>query len=275
MPAALALLASMLWGVSDFLGGVTSRRLPALAVLGAGQAFGGVALLVGAVLTGRFVLDPSFLPWAVGAGLTGMAGLVLFYVAMAIGPMGVVSPLVGMAVIVPVGVGLLRGEQPSSLQTFGILLAVAGVLLASGPELGATGSAKPVLIAAGSMLFLGTAIALTAEGARTNALMTTTVMRVTTVVVIGILALALRTTGGIRPRDLGGLAVIGLTDAAANLSFAVATTIGLLATTAVLSSMYPVVTALMAAWFLHERLRIVQYAGVALVMTGIVMVSAG
>ena len=68
---------------------------------------------------------------------------------------------------------------------------------------------------------------------------------------------------------------IGVFDAGANVAYGVATTLGLLSTTAVLGSLYPVVTAILAAIVLHERLRAVQYAGVAVAMAGVVMISAG
>lgn len=275
MAAALALLASLLWGTSDFFGGLTSRRLPAFAVYCGSQVIAAAALVVAATVTGAWATDPAYLPWALLSGITGMAGMVLFYQAMAIGPMGIISPIVGLAVIVPVGVALVRGEQPTSLQMLGILLAVAGILLASGPELGERRSARPVLIAVASMACFGVAVVAQAEGSQTSPVMTTTTTRLLTVLVAVVAVLMTRSTGGLRVRDTGVLALIGLTDAGANLSFSVATTLGLLSTTAVLSSLYPVVTALLAAGLLHERLRTVQYVGVLCVMSGIVLVSAG
>ncbi len=275
MAAALALLSSLLWGTSDFFGGLTSRRLPPLAVYGVSVVFGTAVLLVAATVTGSWGGDLGYVPWGIAAGLSGMGGMVLFYKAMAIGPMGIVSPLVGMAVIVPVGVGLLRGEQPTSVQTLGIVLAVAGILLASGPELGDPGSKRSVVIAALSMSCFGVTLIAMAEGSASGPLMTVVTMRLAVMTVLIVVVAATRSLGGVRRSDAPVLAVVGLTDAAANVSFAVATTLGLLSTTAVLSSMYPVVTALLAAVFLHERLRGVQYAGVALVMAGIVAVSVG
>ena len=113
-----------------------------------------------------------------------------------------------------------------------------------------------------------------AEGSRYSPLMTATGMRITTVVIFaGILAVT-RSIGGARREDAVPLAATGVLDAGANLAYGIATTLGLLSTTAVLGSLYPVVTAVLAAIFLHERLRAVQYVGVAATIVGVVMISA-
>lgn len=252
MAAVLALLASVLWGGSDFLGGLTSRRLSTFAVYGGSQVFGALFLGSIALITGAWRTDLAYGPWALVAAVTGGAGMLLFYRALSIGPMGIVAPLVGLSVIVPVAFGLLRGEQPTSLQVLGIVLAVCGILLASGPELGDTRRAEPLVLSVIAILCFGVVYIAVAEGSRTSALMTTTAMRVTTTIVAVIAWLAIRSSGGVRRRDLPTLATVGITDAGANLSFGLASTVGLLATTSVLASLYPVVTALLAAVVTRE-----------------------
>ena len=64
MAAVLALLSSLMWGTSDFLGGVTSRRLPAVAVYGLSQCVGFVILVTWATASGGWGVDPSYWPWA-------------------------------------------------------------------------------------------------------------------------------------------------------------------------------------------------------------------
>ncbi|MGZ4591114.1 MAG: EamA family transporter, partial [Actinomycetes bacterium] len=147
MAALLALLSSLLWGSADFVGGTLSRRLPATVVVGASQAAGLVAITVVAALAGALGAPLGYLPWAVGAGLAGLIGLVCFYAALAAGTMGVVSPIAALGVVVPVVVGLARGERPGALQLVGITIAVAGVVLASGPELSGRAGARPVVVA--------------------------------------------------------------------------------------------------------------------------------
>ena len=275
MAALLALSSSLMWGTADFLGGFTSRRIPALAVYGLSQAVGFVVLVLAATVTSSWGADPRFWPWAIASSLLGMVGMLSFYAALSIGPMGIVSPLVALSVLVPVSFGLLMGEIPGGLQILGILAAVVGILLASGPELSGAESAKPLILAGVAALGFGGMYLTMAEGSAYSPLMTMTGMRVTTVLLFLVILAKVRSLGGATRRDALPLAAIGVLDAAANVAFGVATTLGLLATTAVLGSLYPVVTAVLAAIVLHERLRAVQYAGVAVAMVGVVMISAG
>jgi drug/metabolite transporter (DMT)-like permease len=84
-----------------------------------------------------------------------------------------------------------------------------------------------------------------------------------------------RSLGGAGRADAIPLVIVGVFDAVANVLYGFATTLGLLATTAVLGDLYPVVTAVLAAVFLHERLKAVQYAGVAAAIVGVMMISVG
>lgn len=264
-----------MWGTADFLGGVTSRRVRPLAVYGLSQVAGFILLVVAATVVGEWDADPGYWPWAIASSLLGLVGMLSFYAALSIGPMGIVSPLVALSVLLPIAVGLLTGEVPGALQVLGIIAAVAGILLASGPELSGAESAKPLALAGIAALAFGGMYLTMAEGSQTSALMTMTGMRITTVIMFIVIFAVARNLGGATRRDALPLIVIGIFDASANVAFGVATTLGLLATTSVLGSLYPVVTAVLAAIVLHERLRAVQYVGVAVAMTGVVMISAG
>ena len=275
MAALFALVSSLMWGTADFLGGVTSRRVRPLAVYGLSQVAGFVLLVVAATVVGEWTADPGYWPWAIASSLLGLVGMLSFYAALSIGPMGIVSPLVALSVLLPIAVGLLTGEVPGALQVLGIIAAVAGILLASGPELSGAESARPLVLAGVAALAFGGMYLTMAEGSRTSALMTMTGMRITTVTIFVVILAVTRSLGGARRRDALPLIVIGVFDASANVAFGVATTMGLLATTSVLGSLYPVVTAVLAAVVLHERLRAVQYVGVAVAMTGVVLISAG
>ncbi len=131
----LALLSSGLWGSADFFGGLMSRRLPPIAVVAWSQTSGLVLGLVVATVTGAWGDPAGWLPWAVLAGVSGALGLVAFYAALASGTMGVVSPIAALGAVVPVLAGVVAGEQPTGLQTAGIVVALLGAVLASGPEL--------------------------------------------------------------------------------------------------------------------------------------------
>ncbi len=166
MASLLAILSSLMWGTSDFLGGVTSRRLPALAVYGLSQAVGFVVLVAVATVVGGWSADPGYWPWAIGSSVLGMIGMLAFYQALSIGPMGIVSPLVALSVLVPVAVSLLRGELPAAIQVLGIILAISGILLASGPELSGAETAKPLILAGVAALAFGGMFVLMAEGSK-------------------------------------------------------------------------------------------------------------
>jgi len=277
MAALLALLSGVLWGAADFLGGTVSRRLPALLVVGASQLAGLVTIAGFAVATGELDAPTGYLPWAVAAGFAGLVGLVSFYAALAMGTMGVVSPIAALGVVVPVAVGLVRGERPAALQLVGIVLAVIGVVLASGPELGGRAGARPLILASVAAVGFGLALLFIAEGARTSTVMTLVTMRVTSVLVVVVLlvSMARRTPIALSARDLPLIAVIGIGDVAANLTFGWASTRGLVSVVAVLASLYPVVTVLLARLIHHERLALVQNVGVVAALGGVVLIAAG
>jgi drug/metabolite transporter (DMT)-like permease len=272
---ALALLSSALWGSADFLGGLLSRRLRAVAVVAGSQACGLLAVGTAVVVTGASADPAGWLGWSVAAGLAGTVALVCFYAALAAGTMGVVSPIAALGAVVPLLIGVLAGERPTGLQVGGVVLALAGAALASGPELAGAGRARPVVLAAIAGIGFGLALAFIGYGSRTSTLLTLVGMRATSVTVFVAVAVALRTLGGLRPRHAAPLAVVGLADAGANLAFGVATTVGLLSLTSVLGSLYPVVTVLLARWVLRERLRPVQVVGVVGALGGVLLVSTG
>lgn len=275
MSALLALLASGLWGTSDFLGGLATRRLGALSVYGGSQVVSTIFVLVVIVAAGAWRDDPGYWPWAVAASVIGFGAMLMFYEALAIGPMGIVAPIVGLSVLVPLAVGLLTGERPTTAQLVGIASAVVAVILASGPELGDRASRRPLLLAIGALVGVGFAFVAMARGSASSPLMTVAAMRISTTVIVVVLVVASRRLGGVTVRDLPSLATIGAIDAAATIGYTLAASAGLLSVVAVLASLYPVVTALLAAIVLHERLRPIQYLGVAFACVGIALVTLG
>lgn len=274
MGAALAMLSSLMWGGADFIGGFMSRRYAPLAVYGWAQVFG---LLVASALTtalGGWSADPAYWPWAIAAGLAGFAAMLLFYMALATGPMGIISPLVSVSVIIPLAYGLLMGEAPTSVQVLGIVVAIGGILLASGPELNGGESARPLVLAAVSAVGFGAFTIFLERGSAISPLMTVTASRATIVAIILVIFARTRSTGGIRGRDLAAIAALGALESVSNVLFAYAITMDMLATTSVLGSLYPVVTAVLAAIVLRERLRAIQYVGVVTALVGVVLIAS-
>ncbi|MDP9434861.1 MAG: EamA family transporter [Actinomycetota bacterium] len=282
MSVLLALLASGLWGVADFLAGAASRRLPVASVLGLSQLVALLGLVPVAALTGELDADRGYLLPAVLAGVVGVVALGAFYRALAVGTMGVVAPVAALGAAVPVVFGLARGEQPGALQLAGIAVAVVGVVLASGPEVsGRPGGAVPLALALVAAVGFGLVIVLLAEGARSSIVMTLLTMRLTSVVLLTVLLLvALPRRGpelGVGRRDLPLVAAVGLGDVGANaaLAGAAATAGALVSVTGVLASLYPVVTVLLARQVLGERLRPVQAVGAGAALTGVALLAGG
>lgn len=281
MGALLALVASACWGVADYAGGTLSKRVRPLAVVGTAQLLVlPVTLLV--VLGSGALGDPSgWQPWAVLVGVVATLAISSFYAALASGTMGVVAPVAATGVVVPVVLGLVQGERPSALQLVGILVAVVGVVLASGPELraveehNARGGARSLVLALVAGAGFGCNMWAAARGAQYSAGMTLLGSRVVEILVVGTLGLVARTTGGITRRVLPAVAGVGLLEISATGSYAVASRHGLLSVVAVCASAYPVVTLLLARVRDGERLRRVQEVGVAATLVGVAAIAAG
>ncbi|MFF4102976.1 EamA family transporter [Streptomyces sp. NPDC001903] len=288
MTALFALATALLWGLADFGGGLLTRRLPALTVVVASQVLAVVALGAVVLGTGAWREAGPQLWFAVGAGLVGPVAMLSFYKALALGPMGVVSPLGSLGVVVPVAAGLALGERPGPGQFAGIAVAVAGIVLAGGPELrGAPVQRRAVVLTLTAAFGFGAVMALIAQASSsvTGLFLALFVQRVTNVAAGGA-ALWVRTRrgtpalpAGTGPRILWGLlpalAFVGLADVAANGTYSVAAQNGPVTVAAVLSSLYPVITAFAAFVVLKERLRTVQAAGAGLALAGTVLLAAG
>ncbi|NHA69638.1 DMT family transporter [Phycicoccus flavus] len=269
----LALGSSLSWGTSDFLAGLASRRIHPVAVVGWTQSFALLLLTALLLVRQQWPVPGAWLPWAVGAGLSGLFGLVCFYTALSSGTMGVVAPIAGLGVVVPVVLGVAGGERPSVLAWVGMAVAVLGVTLASGPELSSGLSPRPVLLAGGAAVGFGLTLYQLDRGARESTLLTLWGMRMTSVLVLLVVALLVRSVGTVARRDLPLLCVVGAGDLGANALFAVASSRGQVSVASVLGSLYPVVTAVLARIVLDERLRRVQQAGVALAVGGAVLIA--
>lgn len=269
-------------------GGLLTRRIPALTVVVVSQVVAVVVLGAVVLGTGAWRETGPQLWFAVGAGLVGPVAMLSFYKALALGPMGVVSPLGSLGVVVPVTAGLILGERPGLGQFAGIAVAVVGIVLAGGPELrGAPVQRQAVILTLVAAFGFGAVMALISEASSgvTGLFLALFVQRVTNVAVGGA-ALWTQTRRGIPalpagagPKLLWGLlpalAFVGLADVAANGTYSIAAQNGPVTMAAVLSSLYPVITALAAFAVLKERLRTVQAAGAGLALAGTVLLAAG
>ena len=272
----LALSSALAWGLADFAGGMLSRRLPSVAVVAVSQACSLVVLLILLPFV-PFAGTGDWLGWSIVAGLSGSLALVCFYRALAFGTVGVVSPISALAVIIPVIAGLAGGEQPGPLQLAGIAAAATGAALAGGPELrgGQPVKQQAIWLALAAAAGFGVTMLAIARGSADSPMLTMVGMRVASVVAFGVAAIAARSLGGVTAADLPKLTLLGIADVSANALLGVASTMGLLSITAVLSALYPVVTVALAAALLHERMKPVQVAGMALAFAGVGLIAAG
>jgi len=129
--ASLALIASLIWGTSDFAAGLMTRRTTLWAVVLFTQTGGFIAIAILVLVLGRPFPGTTALAIAMATGLTGICAIVTFYKALSIGVMSLVAPLSSTGIVVPVAVGLIGGDRPSVLQALGMALALAGIVLAS------------------------------------------------------------------------------------------------------------------------------------------------
>jgi drug/metabolite transporter (DMT)-like permease len=277
MSVLLSLLAAFSYGLSDFNGGLFSRRGGAWAVSLVAQLGGTAMVLVVALVDGGSPTT-SDLGWALVAGVANGFGTAFLYRGLASGRMGVVAPVSGVgAVVVPVVVGLVAGERPSALVWIGVLLALPAIWLVSrepvdGPTRG-SGSGLTDGILAG--LGFGTLFAALAQIHEEAGFLPLAVNQLIAGGAIIVIAMVVREPWVPRNRyALGGL-LSGALGALATGLFQVATQHGYLAVAAVITSLYPAFTVLLAATALREHVHRAQAFGLALCAGAVVLVASG
>jgi drug/metabolite transporter (DMT)-like permease len=289
MVVLLGLAAAMLYGTGDFLGGVATRRAPVLVVLTVAETASVIVALPAASMSPGQARAAG-LAWGIAAGVVGGAGLMIFYIGLAAGPMSVVAPVSGLAAaVLPVAVALADGERPGAAVYAGALLCLVAIVLASsaseGNPAGGAGRAAPLGLrgsgrAVGYGVISGTAFGLffilIRNAGQSGELWPVAAGRVgelaTVVIAAAVLrrGLPLRGTGG---KLLFAAAGAGAIDVVANICYVAATRIGMFGLAVVLASLYPGVTVLLARVVLGERLRWVQRAGLGLAAVGIILVA--
>jgi drug/metabolite transporter (DMT)-like permease len=273
---ALALGASLSWGLGDFLGGLTSRRMHVLTVLAVSQVFGLAAALVWVAASGDGFPGWPATALAAAAGASGCLGIATLYRGMAVGAMGIVAPVSAVSAVIPFGFGIASGERPSALQIAGILLALVGVAVASRePREQGGGRAAGFGLALTAALGFGLYFVFADRAADESVPYAVATARGVSLLLA--LAAALIVSASLRPgrASLRVLAVVGFCDVGANMLFSLATTRGYLSIVSVLAALYPVVTVALAAVVLHERVARTQRFGVVGALAGAAMITAG
>jgi drug/metabolite transporter (DMT)-like permease len=272
----LGLGSSISWGISDFLGGLTSKRAPLLPVMAVSQLVGVAIALPVAAIRGEAIPSGPDVAWSIASGVLGGIGLGCLYHGLAVGRMGVVAPIAGVLVaLIPVVFGIAIQGVPAPVVLAGIVLAIASVAVVSRVPSEAASSSTGFWWGLGAGLTLGG--------------FTITISRVTPGLVFGPLAMV-RTTEALgciavllatrRPwrlprevwRKTFGVGVLDMTGTAAYIS---AVQIGPLAVAAVLSALYPAATVLLAAAVLRERLTRLHIVGVVGAAIAVILIAGG
>jgi drug/metabolite transporter (DMT)-like permease len=275
LAAVLALAASFSWGSSNFLAGIESRRRSVWTVTAVSQVAAAVGAGAVLILSGQPAPDLWHAAGPILGGVAGAVGIVAFYRALAIGSMSVVSPIIASEVIVPVAVGLLRGERPGVAAYLGMVLAVAGVVLVSWSDARSerrTPRAAILLAVLTAVCFGVLLVGLDIGGGQSTYWSVFDVRLASACVIVGYVVAGRRRLD-MTVRDAPVLACVGLLLTVANTLFTVASTLGYLSIVSILGSLSPVATTGLAQVFLGERLTVRQWAGVATVFLGVVLLS--
>ena len=278
MTILLSLVAAAAYGLSDFNGGTFSKRAGAWTVSLVAQVTGAALVLVAALVLGGSPTGGD-LAWALLGGLGNGFGTAYLYRGLSSGRMGVVAPVSGVgAVLVPVLAGAVAGERPGLVVWVGILLALPAIWLVSRrPADTPTGGSGPSGALDGLVagLGFGTLFAALAQIPSSAGLFPLALNQLVAGLVIVAVAATLRAPWVPRNRYAVGGAVSGALGALATGLFQVATHHGYLAIAAVVTSLYPAFTVVLAATLLHERVHRAQAIGLALCAGAVVLVAGG
>lgn len=273
----LGLAAAAAYGSADFFGGLATRRAPIFGVVVPVQIVGLAALAIALpFLRGTFSAGAA--TYGIVAGICGGAGIALLYRALAVGKMGVVSPITAvLAAAVPVIAATMRGEHLTALQITGICAALAAVVAISltaddDGRLELTTEGVKEAFASGILLSgFYIFIAFAPKSAGPYPLL---FARIASTVLLALVALAARQSI-VPPRGVRALTTWGgFLDMGANGLFVAAAQSGFVSIAAVLTSLYPAATVLLAFVVLRERMRVWQNAGLLLALAGVAMISA-
>lgn len=268
------LLSAASWGTGDFMGGLLSKRTSAVSVTIVMEAMGAALLATIAVILRETLPSGGSALWSVAAGLAGAVGLQLLYTGLASGTMGIVAPLTAVVgATVPIVVAAITHGMPSPVQSGGFLLALAAVWLMAGGSRGSIG-ARILVIALTSGIGFGLFYVLMARVEEGGLFWPLAIARTTAT--LALIPFALLTGSRLSPPRalLPATALVAVFDTGGNFFYLLAAQTGRLDTAAVLSSLYPAMTVLLAWIVLKERLSPPQWAGVAAALLAIPLIVA-
>jgi drug/metabolite transporter (DMT)-like permease len=267
MTQLLALLSAALFGVSDFTGGLATKRISAWSVAGWSQLLGIPILIVGLMIVPSPEVTITDLGWGALGGVFGLLGIAVMYMALAAGTMSVIAPIIGVgAAMIPVIWAVMTGETIDALQWGGIMIAgVAVILIASQSGAGTLSTKLAIQAFAAAVAFAIFFIAL-GQTNEASGLWPLAAARVLTVPLAFGIIIATRTP--MRPGKalLPLLATTAVFDMTANIAIVLAVQRGPIGINAVLGSLYPAFTVIAAVVVLKERPTGRQLLGISLAL---------
>ena len=270
----LSLLAAASWGGGDFSGGLVTRRASVYRVVAVAHGCGLIAMLAMAWLTGETIPQRAELWWGAFAGLTGAFGIAALYRALAIGRMSVVAPVASVVTgVLPVLVGFRTEGLPDRIQLFGFALALLSIWMVAGPSVHVDSHRGLGLAALAGVMF-GLFLVAGKQAGHHGVFWPLVAARFTsTALMLMLVAISPREEHPLR--GVAWLMVLsGLLDSAGNALFIAATRHGRLDVAAVLSSLYPASTVILARVLLKEKISRVQGVGIVGALLAVVLVSA-
>jgi drug/metabolite transporter (DMT)-like permease len=268
-----ALSASMSWGAGDFSGGFATRRAQVLSVVFGSYAIGFCLLVVLALLSSEPFPSALDLMWGSVAGLAGAVGLAAFYQALSVGRMGIVAPMAAMlSAAIPVIFGALTEGFPGPLQIVGFVLAFIAVGLISG--LGVVkGRPKGLWLALLAGVGFGSFFVLISRVSQGGIFWPLAAARFSSLIFL-IAIILIRRQHVLPEKSVWPIVCLaGALDVVGNVFFLLATHSGRLDVAAMLSSLYPAVTVLLATILLKERVSRLQAIGIIFALIAIPLIS--
>jgi drug/metabolite transporter (DMT)-like permease len=275
----LALLSALAYGVSDFVGGLTTRRIDVWTTAAFAQMVSLLVVVIPAVLSDGSPAGTD-LAWGAVAGVGSAAGTMFLYRGLARGRMSVVAPIsaVGSAVV-PVVVAVLTGERPAALAWVGVGCALPAIWLVSQAErdLDASATSTRASVVDGLLAGAGFGLLFVALGQvpEEAGLLPVVAMQAASSTLLVVAAYGIGNGLRWRRDAVAGPAAAGVLAAAATVLFQLATQSGLLTVASVLTALYPAMTVLLAAAVLKERIARRQAGGLALAVVAVALVAAG
>lgn len=273
--AGLSLLSAATWGGSDFAGGWGARKASSLLITAAGQIVSLAALLVICLVLRLPVPARNYLVFAAIGGFEGAIALAIFYRALAMGPMGLTAALTGLlTALIPVVFDIARTGWPSVLTTVGLVAGLGAIWLISqsaAPEGNGT-PPRALLLGACAGTGFGAQLILFKAAAAGGVLWALTSGRIAGVIAILLVIAITSPKGAWRGFWLAGI-ISGSLDTVGNLFYMLASQLGRLDVAAVICSMYPAGTIILAGVLLRERPTRRQVAGMGLALAAVALLS--